>query len=263
MNKEIEMNGKKVIIANANEWSYDSVSHIKIKELNTALYEEITAKVEFFLLNEIELIQKAQDEKDTKQFEENKKASKEFELILEKNYSDVIEKNVFGIIQPNYRDWSFNARSFYIKSAYNSIRIKFDDKVYSNSGWGATTTTKVWKLTTIDTKTRRYVKLETAIKKAVELLAENTENKERVKNFEDLQVKKYNAVQKYAEENGYEFEEKKDYNRSYTNCYRTYTLLKGSVSAKVSCSDDLIIVINSYTIKKDGITIEELSEVSK
>ena len=74
-------------------------------------------------------------------------------------------------------------------------------------------------------------------------------------------------MEKFATDNGFKYEKDwhKDYNRyrhRHSIGYYTYKMKKDSVIANIRFDEkEDVVIITSYTVSREGITIDELEEV--
>ena len=258
---EIKINGKEVKIQNKDNFEYDGVSSDKLKELNEVLYKEISEKVAYYIVNK-EKIEKEQAEKEETEMKiQQVKIQQEFKKEI-LNTNAKIKNYELKFNEPTGESY-FTAKSVSISLGNTNVELSYDSTAYSSGAYHSHKTDRVWCLEA-DYKKRRYTKLSNALNKDIEaidnMIASNNTRAEKEHN-ENLAK---DEMKKFAESNGFEYEEKYhgSHNHRYSRSYNTYHMKKGNVEADIVYNTETKkVVITSYKVSRKNITLEQVKEV--
>lgn len=247
-----KINNKEVEIENKQRFTYDGVGSEKLKELNETLYDEISRQVAYYIDNkerlDKEAAEKFKQEAITLQTEQAVAFKKEVEQC------HGVKDYALKFQEPN-GDRNTEMRSVEVSNGAISNNIEFDDKVYSGSGWGSHKTSSPWVLS-INYNKRRYSTLNNVLKKCIKNIEEQTVERNQKQTQEA-------AMRKFADDNDFEFAKNYHSSRSrYSNSYYTYSMSKGNIIARIFYSEEKKkVVITSYSVVKENITMEELESI--
>ena len=246
---------KTVEIESKENWTYDGVEGSKVKELAPDTYKDVQQKVEYYIDNKEQIEEEEKKKKQQAEYEVNLEKHQRFKTETISEFGEKIDGDDVSFFEPKLGMYGYDARSLDI----GSVNIEYDSQVGSPDGWSTHKTGKPWVLYA-NYKRIRYGTLGTAIDAAIKKNAEAAERKKEKIEAQDKANFIKAELQKFAEENGFELKE--EYHRSRygtMDYYYTYSMVKGNVTANILYSElKKKVIIASYTVKKDNISVEEL-----
>lgn len=249
MSNVIVVDGKNVEIRSKMSWVFDGVDCDKVKVLNAVLFDRVQAAVGHYLDNK-DAIDAANRKKEAEE-----RVVRNAKLLGEWKgevgvFGDLLKGKVLVFPENNVHG------EFVKRVEFGNVSVWFDDEVFDN--WSRRKTDKPW-VVSANFKRVRYATLEKALVKAVEKDDELLKVEERKRNLQEYRVNAENRMRAFAEMNGFKLE--KNY---LSGNHLDFCMVKGCVSASLAYHvESDMVIIKSYTIKKDGISVKDLEGVSQ
>jgi len=253
---QIKYNEKIVEIKDKENWTYNGVSQDNIKELNLAEFNKIQSAVTHYVDNKKKIDEENRQKEKQAKYEERMKKHNQWKTKIETEFGEILKDQNVKFSEPKLDSYNYDHRKLEI----GHTDIYYDGSVYREGSWHSSKTDRPW-IVYSKGKRVRYGKLAKAIEKAIEKNTEVTMERKRELEKESKEVYAENKMKKFAGENGFEFQ--KDWHsssyRRHNPGYYTYSMKKENIKANIVFNEEKNkVIITSYTITKEGITIEDL-----
>jgi len=259
--KETIYNGKKLNIDDLKRWTYDGIQNDKILSLNSELHLSIQEHVDYYLAHETQIEEEKEKQAKIEMQKKVNVAVAQFKKHVESTCGSLLKGHIVEYMTTtnNISDGSIKQLTIDGKTT-----IEYDNTVWHSGAWNSSKTNMVWQFQDFEYHKKRFVKLESAVKKAIELIQEKKENDIRHEKETKQKENTEQTLETYAKVNGFKFEKfwhstGRSGRFSSNRGYYKYRMFTNNVAADLRMVDNKV-VIDNYTVL-ENVTLEAVKKV--